>query len=66
MNFTNAILTAIIARERTGKGQRLVTSQTGAMVRFQLSAWSRPIGEGPGTQKGRPTPQGETGAGALW
>ena len=35
MDFIESILTAIVAKERTGKGQKLVTSQTGGMVRFR-------------------------------
>lgn len=35
MNFYSVILAALYARERTGKGQRVLTSQTGATLHFQ-------------------------------
>ena len=36
--FYASILAAVVARERTGKGQKVVTSQTGATLYFQRTA----------------------------
>ena len=41
MNLTQGILMAIVHKERTGEGQQLLTSQTGAMIQFQGSELSR-------------------------
>jgi crotonobetainyl-CoA:carnitine CoA-transferase CaiB-like acyl-CoA transferase len=46
LNFYASILAAVIARERTGKGQRVVTSQTGATLYFQRAAITAAVMKG--------------------
>ena len=43
MNFVQGVLMALVARYRTGKGQRMDTSQFGASIQFQMNSGIGPF-----------------------
>lgn len=54
MTFFSSILSALVARSRTGEGQRLVTSQLGATLHFQRSDLEESLRYGRERDDGRP------------
>merc|ERR1719159_1125575 len=54
MNFLSSILMGLVARDRTGEGQEIVTSQTAATLFFQRASVTRNLKNGTQRDDGEP------------